>query len=91
MVFGTNALITKPAISIAPMITVALLNRYGYEAIQHGTTMPPGVSRDDLHACMFYLLVITPLVVGILQLLVWSKFTIRDSHVEVSKYTEADA
>ncbi len=90
MVFGTNALITKPAISIAPMITVALLNRYGYEAVKRGSPMPAGLSETDLHTCMFHLLVMTPIVVGILQILIWSRYTTRNSHLQVSKYVEGD-
>ena len=90
MVFGTNALITKPAISIAPMITVALLNRHGYEYAKNSSPMPDGYSTVDLHSCMFHLLVVTPIAVGLLQLFIWSRYTIRDSHLEVSKYTEGD-
>ncbi|CAD5116589.1 DgyrCDS5466 [Dimorphilus gyrociliatus] len=32
MVYGTNALLTKPAQSLAPMITVAIFNVYGYSS-----------------------------------------------------------
>ena len=90
MVFGTNALITKPAISIAPMVTVRLLNQYGYETVKSGAALPPD-SLESLHSCMFHLLVVTPIVVGLLQLLIWTRYSIRDSHVEVSKYSEADS
>ena len=31
LVFGTNALFTKPAQSLAPMLVVAILSSYGYE------------------------------------------------------------
>ena len=31
LVFGTNALFTKPAQSVAPMLIVAILSSYGYE------------------------------------------------------------
>lgn len=34
MVFGTNAVIVKPAQSVAPMIVVAILNHYGYEQLK---------------------------------------------------------
>ena len=90
MVFGTNALITKPAISIAPMVTVALLNKHGYEYAKNNSPMPDGYNTGDLHSCMFYLLVVTPIAVGLLQLLIWSRYTIRNSHIEVSKYSEGD-
>ena len=34
MVFGTNALIVKPAISLSPMLVVAVLNKYGYSDLR---------------------------------------------------------
>ncbi len=34
MVFGTNALFTKPAQSLAPMLVVSVLNQYGYAEIK---------------------------------------------------------
>jgi len=90
MVFGLNALVTKPAISVAPMITVALLNSYGYSSLP---TKFPGVSAstvtlseiqspggDALTDAMFYVTCIVPVVTGLLQLLIWRFYTIRDSH-----------
>jgi len=90
MVFGLNALVTKPAISFAPMITVAVLNSYGYSSslstvspstvadtkVQHAAT-----SIDDvLSSAMFYTTCAVPVVVGLLQLFIWRFYTIRDSH-----------
>jgi len=89
MVFGLNALVTKPAISVAPMITVALLNSYGYSS---ASSKFPGVSTtvavsevqsaegSTLTDAMFYLTCAVPVVTGILQLLIWRFYTIRDSH-----------
>ncbi|XP_023254120.1 transmembrane protein 180-like [Seriola lalandi dorsalis] len=34
MVFGTNALFTKPAQSLAPMIVLSILNQFGYEQLK---------------------------------------------------------
>lgn len=34
MVFGTNALFTKPGQSLAPMIVLAILNQFGYEELK---------------------------------------------------------
>lgn len=31
MVFGTNALFTKPGQSLAPMMVLSILNQFGYE------------------------------------------------------------
>jgi len=91
MVFGLNALVTKPAISLAPMITVATLNRYGYSS---SLSASPGVvtstvaaaevqhtaGDDVLTSAMFNMTCAVPVVVGLLQLLIWRFYTIRDSH-----------
>lgn len=34
MVFGTNALFTKPGQSLAPMIVLSILNQFGYEHLK---------------------------------------------------------
>lgn len=34
MVFGTNALFTKPAQSLAPMLVINILNQFGYEQLK---------------------------------------------------------
>lgn len=34
MVFGTNALFTKPAQSLAPMMVLSILNQFGYERLK---------------------------------------------------------
>ena len=38
MVFGTNALFTKPAQSLAPMIVLTILNQFGYEQLKEAET-----------------------------------------------------
>ena len=83
MIFGTNALITKPAVSLAPMITVYVFNRYGYDRLSDTSASPGGPSTlvdADLDNTMFQFLVWTPLVLAVLQLLFWSGYTLRDSH-----------
>ena len=90
MVFGVNALVTKPAISFAPMITVALLSSYGY-ASAHSTvsgvaasTVAVGklqnVADSKLTDAMFYVTCAVPIIAGLLQLLILRFYTIRDSH-----------
>lgn len=37
MVFGTNALFTKPAQSLAPMMVLSILNQFGYEHLKDAT------------------------------------------------------
>nr|KAG5709737.1 hypothetical protein BaRGS_027762 [Batillaria attramentaria] len=73
-VFGNNALVTKPAQSIAPMLIVAVLNRYGYEQLKTGAL--PGFETHVIKNVMFQIICFTPVVLGILQYFVWSQFTI---------------
>jgi len=91
MVFGLNALVTKPAISVAPMITVALLNSYGYlssQSSKSGAALTSTVTASEIQGAdssgltdaMFYVTCAVPIVTGILQLLIWRFYTIRDSH-----------
>jgi len=40
MVFGTNALFTKPAQSLAPMLVVTILNQFGYENLNNEVAQP---------------------------------------------------
>ena len=88
MVFGTNALITKPAQSIAPMLTVAVLNRYGYSSLHDvtgaasasGPATAAAASLDELKAAMVSVCCVTSLLLGVLQLCVWSMYRIRESH-----------
>jgi len=90
MVFGLNALVTKPAISFAPMITVALLKHYGYSSMpsnvlgESTSTLTATVAQhsagDVLTDAMFYMVCAVPVVVGLLQLFIWHFYTIRDSH-----------
>jgi Na+/melibiose symporter-like transporter len=91
MVFGLNALVTKPSISLAPMITVAILNRYGYSERQKQQQLVPSAtalttlvaldqSADSLLAAMFYTTCLVSIITGLLQLVLWRFYTIRDSH-----------
>ena len=101
MVFGINALITKPAQSLAPMFGVAILNQFGYQqfkaALQAATekdlsSLSMNHSVDDvrdLHSVMFYLACCIPVVIGTLQLIIWRFYTIRSSHLSISKYVES--
>ena len=87
MVFGTNALVTKPAISFAPMLVVFILNRHGYESVKTATAVPPGVTVD-LNSAMFNVMCFIPVSIGLLQLIIWSRYTIRNSHLTITKYVE---
>lgn len=88
MVFGTNALFTKPAQSLAPMLVVWVLNHYGYEQLKDAGTDASPESLASLHSVMFRLVCVVPLCVAALQMLAWRPFSIRSSHTTDSKYTE---
>ncbi|XP_076866250.1 transmembrane protein 180-like [Brachyhypopomus gauderio] len=87
MVFGTNALFTKPAQSLAPMLVVSILNLYGYEEMKDGQAADPS-ALEALHNVMFYLVCVVPVCVTTLQLIAWRPFSIRNSHTTDMKYTE---
>ncbi|XP_050390149.1 uncharacterized protein LOC126809563 [Patella vulgata] len=75
MVYGTNALIVKPAQSLCPMLTVAILNRYGYEEHKTGKLGLQGL--DSLKDTMFLLLCGYSCILGIMQLISWSKYVLN--------------
>lgn len=87
MVFGTNALFTKPAQSLAPMLVVFILNQYGYADLKNGKVADQSVLQD-LHSTMFNLVCLVPMCIAVLQVLVWKPFSIRESHTTDSKYVD---
>ncbi|XP_068749576.1 transmembrane protein 180-like [Montipora capricornis] len=79
MIFGTNALFTKPAQSLAPMMVVHILSWYGYKDIQgisKGESKSAGPSPQLLDA-MFGLLCMVPLVVAVVQIVVWTFYPLK--------------
>ncbi|XP_072916237.1 transmembrane protein 180-like isoform X1 [Hemitrygon akajei] len=89
MVFGTNALFTKPAQSLAPMLVVALLNQFDYEKLKDEFTRSDQSDLKDLHGAMFWLICLVPICIAFLQILAWTPFSIRNSHTDISKYIES--
>eukprot|EP00042_Codosiga_hollandica_P054766 m.749147 g.749147 ORF g.749147 m.749147 type:complete len:372 (+) comp58974_c0_seq40:783-1898(+) len=78
-IFGLNALFTKPAQSIGPMIVFWFLSRAGYaphaENEEHVT---PDRAHDlVLRKSMFATLCIVPFILGVLQILIWSQYKLR--------------
>lgn len=88
MVFGTNALFTKPAQSLAPMLVVSILNQYGYESLKDTAQTTDPSALQPLYGAMFYLVCLVPLSVSALQVLAWKPFSIRNSHTVDSKYID---
>lgn len=93
MYFGMNALFTKPAQSIAPMVVVGMLAKHGFtqdspvssvssvseSALGIGSVASDVVGGTELQDAMFYLLWVTPCICTPLQLLLW-KFFPRKEH-----------
>ncbi|PIK57705.1 putative transmembrane protein [Apostichopus japonicus] len=86
-VFGYNALFTKPAISVAPMVVVAILNGYGYESLQ--TDSLTSQEYSSLRNAMFNISCFFPLVLSVCRLYTWSKYSIRKSHSPVARHIES--
>ncbi|CAM5086842.1 unnamed protein product [Natator depressus] len=81
MVFGTNALFTKPAQSLAPMLVVTILNQFGYENLNNKFSQPDPSLFLGLHDAMFYLICLVPLCIAVIQILTWTPFSIQNSHM----------
>ncbi|MEQ2225013.1 hypothetical protein ILYODFUR_013214 [Ilyodon furcidens] len=88
MVFGTNALFTKPAQSLAPMIVLNILNHFGYEELKDVAQESNQSALESLHSVMFYLVCLVPMCVAVLQVLAWRPFSIRNSHTVDPKYID---
>ncbi|XP_045191817.2 transmembrane protein 180-like [Mercenaria mercenaria] len=76
MVYGMNALVVKPAISLSPMLVVSILNSYGYDRLKDGKLGATNVS--SLNTAMFNLLCLFPFIIGCVQFCSWSFYTIRE-------------
>ncbi|XP_060587741.1 uncharacterized protein LOC132743230 [Ruditapes philippinarum] len=76
MVYGCNSLATKPALSLAPMFVVKILNMYGYKKHKNHKLDP--LQIDNLNKAMFSFICLVPLVIGCIQYIAWSFYTIRD-------------
>lgn len=83
---GINALLTKPAHSLAPMIIVNLLNRAGYDLYVKGLLNNDAKAVTHLHSVMFDISCVVPFFVGVGQILAWSFYSIR-SHERIAQRT----
>ncbi|XP_010895714.2 transmembrane protein 180 [Esox lucius] len=89
MVFGTNALFTKPAQSLAPIMVVSILNQFGYESLKEAGRVANPSDLEALHKTMFYLVCVVPMCVAALQVLIWKPFSIRNRHTVDTKYVDS--
>uniref|UniRef100_A0A915JRY2 Uncharacterized protein n=1 Tax=Romanomermis culicivorax TaxID=13658 RepID=A0A915JRY2_ROMCU len=107
--FGLNAMITKPAVSLAPLFIVFVLNQFNYDrlnsaenyhtvaiintsSIVSNFTVTAAIDDDIVHywqndvkKTMFFLLWAIPLVVGSVQLLVFWKYSLINTHIHDGK------
>ncbi|KAI8487659.1 MFS/sugar transport protein [Branchiostoma belcheri] len=90
MFFGMNALFTKPAQSLAPMLVVSILNRYGYEDLVRSTTElgTSTAGHDELRQVMFHIFCLLPATIAFLQILVWKPYSLKDSHASTAKHID---
>uniref|UniRef100_A0AC34QNW4 Transmembrane protein 180 n=1 Tax=Panagrolaimus sp. JU765 TaxID=591449 RepID=A0AC34QNW4_9BILA len=72
VVFSLNALIIKPASSVAPVVIVYLLNRSGYEIYQHNKEKTAALSL-----CMLRVIFAIPMFLGAIQLAIFRRYSIR--------------
>jgi len=80
VIFGLNALITKPAISIAPMIVVYVLDKYNYELYKKNQ-LTDSAALDELTSTMFYLLCLMAVIPSALQWLAFRNYSLREKHL----------
>jgi len=82
--FGSAAMLTKPGQSFAPIIGTTLLSFVSHNKDNLTTTKEDGVDLVELQS---YCLVLTgvPIACSILQLVLWSKFDLRDGKLKSIK------
>ncbi|EDO42094.1 predicted protein [Nematostella vectensis] len=88
MIFGTNALFTKPAQSLAPMLVVYVLARHGYKNKENTMASRATDSYRDLQEVMFQLLCLVPMLLAVVQIVFWRKYTLRKSRYSKAQFTE---
>ncbi|KAI6661643.1 putative membrane protein [Oopsacas minuta] len=79
IIFGLNALFTKPAHSLCPMLVVNILTRYGYQETDETKSL-------SVQNAEFHMLCLLPVCIGLYQILIWSNYSLRSTHEK----TEAD-
>ncbi|XP_069467773.1 transmembrane protein 180 isoform X2 [Ambystoma mexicanum] len=96
LLFGMVALVTKPGQTFAPLIGTWLLCFYtGHDIFQRDAmnnvvSAQPKLESSEVWATTlrqgcFYLLVYVPLTCALLQLLMWSQFTLRGKRLQTVK------
>lgn len=78
MVYGSNAVVVKPALSLAPMIVAGMLSRCGYDDIKAHTASPE--QKLYLQDTIFMFSCFAPVVIGIVQIIAWRQYKLRGSN-----------
>ncbi len=85
MIFGANALLTKPGQSFAPLLGWLVLHSISY---RDSRTYPEGASLGladsvaSMHQTMFLMLVCVPFCCAVVQLVLWSRYTLKDTYLK---------
>lgn len=74
--FGLNALVTKPAQSVAPMLVMRPLTASGYRS--GGDVSATG---DTLREAMMNIVFVMPICVGIAQVAVFYMYSLKTTHM----------
>jgi len=91
--FGINALFTKPAHSITPMVVLNVWNRFGFRekssaAAQSYSSANPILSSPnsiELRYIIFLMCTLLPLVTGLIQILIWHFYSLHGQRLHQVK------
>ncbi len=89
LVFSLNALFTKPAQSLVPIIVVRFLNQHWFEEFKQKKLAEGSKEMSEMRSAMFALLTLSPVVLASMQLLVFRAYSLTRKHLE--KPNESDA
>lgn len=84
-IFSLDALIVKPAQSVAPVFIVHILNTCNYQAYQR-----LGEKPKELVSCMFSVLCFIPLILGFLQFIIFRNWSLQIKHNKIESLRDHD-
>jgi Na+/melibiose symporter-like transporter len=91
MIFGANALFTKSAQSVAPMLATFVIGGDGGRQALGDTDAAVPPTSNFLHSRSFAILIAVPIVVALVQLALWRTFTLHSHRLsQVKRFREHD-
>lgn len=75
LIFGANALFTKPGQSIAPVVGWSVLSYHNFR----------GESSAELNGIMFTMLCLVPVCCAIIQYLLWRQYSLKGAYLRQIK------